>query len=111
MYKKLKLEKLRTRVLASLLILLISSAYGFANEQFDTGARMESQYIEIEVVDDLNLSDNKKGFFFAKSTISDYKPESLNSRDILRSVPSITSKDNKTLGLVIPPFAYFKTKF
>jgi hypothetical protein len=39
------------------------------------------------------------------------KTEKLKKEDILNAVPSISTKDNKTLGLLIPPFAYFAKKF
>jgi len=39
------------------------------------------------------------------------KTEKLKKEDILSAVPSISTEDNKTLGLLIPPFAYFAKKF
>ena len=80
----------------------------YAGEQIETD---KSDFVEIEILDDLNHKDNESKFVYAKSTISEYEAGSIKSRDILRTIPSINTKDNKVLGLVMPPFAYFKTKF
>ena len=42
---------------------------------------------------------------------AEYKPGSLDKGDILKAVPSITTEDDKTLGILVPPFAYFSKKF
>lgn len=103
------------KIIALFLIVLLSttvSPFSYASEQVDrVGSFNEAGYIEIEVVKDPNLLDADKEFVYAKSSISDYEGASLDSRDILRNIPSINSKDNKVLGLVMPPFAYFKTAF
>ena len=112
MVRELILGDVKTIVF--LLIVLLTTAvspHSYASEQVDTNKGIESEYIEIEVVDDVSLLENEGEFIYAKSSISDYEGASLNSRDILRTIPSINSKDNKVLGLVMPPFAYFKTRF
>jgi hypothetical protein len=43
--------------------------------------------------------------------VTDYDSGSLEAGDILKAVPSITTKDEKTLGILMPPFAYFSKKF
>jgi hypothetical protein len=50
-------------------------------------------------------------FLYTKSEDLEVKTEKLRKEDILRAVPSISTEDNKTLGLLIPPFAYFAKKF
>ncbi len=45
------------------------------------------------------------------SEVSEYESDSLKAGDILKAVPSITTKDEKTLGILVPPFAYFSKKF
>lgn len=50
-------------------------------------------------------------FIYAKAAMPEYEAESIEAGDILRSIPSISTEDNKTLGLIIPPFAYFAKKF
>jgi len=58
-----------------------------------------------------NSSADETEFTFTKSVMSEYETKSIDARDILRSIPSITTEDNKTLGLIIPPFAYFAKRF
>jgi hypothetical protein len=59
--------------------------------------------------------DNSEGdemeFIFTKTVIPQYETESLKASDILGAIPNISTEDNKTLGLLIPPFAYFAKKF
>ncbi|GJM16350.1 MAG: hypothetical protein DHS20C13_16770 [Thermodesulfobacteriota bacterium] len=50
-------------------------------------------------------------FVYTNSEELEIKTEKLKKEDILSAVPSITTEDNKTLGLLIPPFAYFAKKF
>ena len=50
-------------------------------------------------------------FIYTNSEDLEFKTDKLKKEDILRAVPSITTEDNKTLGLIIPPFAYFAKKF
>jgi hypothetical protein len=50
-------------------------------------------------------------FLYTKSEGLEIKKESLKKEDILKAVPSISTEDNKTLGLLIPPFAYFAKRF
>ena len=63
----------------------------------------------------LNQEDNSEAdeteFIYAKVVIPEYETQSIDAGDILRSIPSIITEDNKTLGLIIPPFAYFAKKF
>jgi len=58
-----------------------------------------------------NFGAEETEFIFTKTVIPEYETESIKAGDILRSIPSITTEDNKTLGLIIPPFAYFAKKF
>ena len=50
-------------------------------------------------------------FLYTKSEDLEIKKESIKKEDILKAVPSISTEDNKTLGLLIPPFAYFAKRF
>lgn len=101
------------KTIALLLTVLLSitvSPVSYASEQIDRGESIDNaEYIEIVVVDDINLLDTEKDFVYAKSSITDYEAASLDSRDILRTIPSINS--DKVLGLLMPPFAFFKTSF
>lgn len=49
--------------------------------------------------------------FSTELEASQYQPDSLNKGDILKAIPSITTEDDKTLGILVPPFAYFSKKF
>ena len=111
MIRELILGNTAIKLLAlSLIVLLggIISPLSYASEQIDAE---KPTYIKIEVLPDLVEESDQSEFLYAKSTVTDFEAESLDSRDILRAIPSITTQDNKTLGLVIPPFAYFKTRF
>jgi hypothetical protein len=46
-----------------------------------------------------------------KVVVSEYKEYSVTAGDILRSIPVVSIKDEQTLGVIIPPFAYFAKKF
>lgn len=50
-------------------------------------------------------------YVYTKSGELEIKTEKLEKEDILKAVPSISTEDNKTLGLLIPPFAYFAKRF
>ncbi len=58
-----------------------------------------------------NTGVDETEFVYTKAAVSEYETESIEAGDILRSIPSISTEDNKTLGLIIPPFAYFAKKF
>ena len=45
------------------------------------------------------------------ANVTEYESGSLEAGDILKAVPSISTKDEKTLGILVPPFAYFSKKF
>jgi len=63
-------------------------------------------------IDEGNYSEAEETeFVYTNSEDLEIKAEKLNKEDILSAVPSISSEDNKTLGLLIPPFAYFAKKF
>lgn len=49
--------------------------------------------------------------FSTDEGISEYEAGSLEKGDILKAVPSISTEDDKTLGILVPPFAYFSKKF
>ncbi len=114
MIRELFLGNAAIKLLALSLIVLIGgliSPLSYASEQIEADALDQPTYIEIEVSPDLVDEPDQIEFLYAKSTVTDFEAQSLDSRDILRAIPSITTQDNKTLGLVIPPFAYFKTRF
>ncbi len=114
MIRELILGNTEVKLLALSLIVLscgIISPISYATEQINTKVVDKTTYIEIEVLPDLVDESDQSEFLYAKSTVTDFKSESLDSRDILSAIPSITTQDNKTMGLVIPPFAYFKTRF
>lgn len=46
-----------------------------------------------------------------KAVVTEYKANSVTAGDILRSLPVVSIKDEQTLGIIIPPFAYFAKKF
>jgi hypothetical protein len=46
-----------------------------------------------------------------KVVTPEYKANSVTVGDILRSIPVLSIKDEQTLGVIIPPFAYFAKKF
>ena len=63
-------------------------------------------------VDGENYSQGgETAFYYAKPEDLEIKSGKLKKDDILKSVPSISTEDKKTLGLLIPPFAYFAKKF
>ena len=64
------------------------------------------------VITEKNYSEAQETkFLYTKSEDLEIKKESLKKEDILKAVPSISTQDNKTLGLLIPPFAYFAKRF
>jgi len=67
--------------------------------------------IELARVQGDNAGVEETGFIYTKMVTPEYETESIKAGDILRSIPSISTEDNKTLGLIIPPFAYFAKKF
>lgn len=63
-------------------------------------------------IDDTNYSEtDETQFAYTNSDELEIKTEKLKKEDILKAVPSISTEDKKTLGLLIPPFAYFARKF
>lgn len=50
-------------------------------------------------------------FLYTKPPDLEVKQKRFKKEDILKAVPSISTEDNKTLGLLIPPFAYFAKRF
>ena len=66
------------------------------NFSFDTGGLHEPQDGE---------------FLYIKPADLEVKQKRLKKEDILKAVPSISTEDYKTLGLLIPPFAYFAKRF
>ena len=57
-----------------------------------------------------------KGLYTNKSVrvkvvVPEYKANSITAGDILCSLPVLSIKDEQTLGVIIPPFAYFAKKF
>ena len=64
------------------------------------------------VITEKNYSETEETkFLYTKSEDLEIKKESLKKEDILKAVPGISTQDNKTLGLLIPPFAYFAKRF
>lgn len=49
--------------------------------------------------------------FRIKAVVTEYRANSVTAGDILRSLPVVSIKDEQTLGIIIPPFAYFAKKF
>lgn len=114
MIKKVINGELEITLLAILVIVALSTVINplsHANEQIDTTATPEIDYIEIEVLPDAAELYNEAEFIYPKSATSKYETKPLEKEAILRTIPSITTDDNKTLGLIIPPFAYFAKKF
>jgi len=72
------------------------------------------QFMEINDFSFEKTSDSEADqteFVYDESDVPEVKTEKLKKEDILSAVPSISTEDNKTLGLLIPPFAYFAKKF
>jgi len=67
--------------------------------------------IKLTRYDGNNPEADETEFIYAKASIPQYETKSIEVGDILRSIPSISTEDNNTLGLIIPPFAYFTKKF
>jgi len=76
------------------------SVNGFEIEEFD---RVEHE------VD--NTYASGKDFDGLSAGVTEYESGSLETGDILKAIPSISTKDEKTLGILVPPFAYFSKKF
>ena len=49
--------------------------------------------------------------FRIKAVVTEYRANSVTAGDILRSLPVVSIKDEQTIGIIIPPFAYFAKKF
>jgi len=67
--------------------------------------------IKLARVQQDELRSFEKEVIFNNPAIPEYETETIDAGDILRSIPGISTEDNKTLGLIIPPFAYFAKKF
>lgn len=67
--------------------------------------------IENDNVKIYNTVASGEGYGSLSPSVLEYKSGSLEAGDILHSIPSITTKDEKMLGVLIPPFAYFSKKF
>ena len=45
------------------------------------------------------------------SVAPEYESKSVTAADILRKVPSVSTDNEETIGILLPPFAYFAKKF
>jgi len=43
--------------------------------------------------------------------VPEYTSKSLTAGDILRSLPAVSTENEDTVGILLPPFAYFAKKF
>jgi len=116
MIKKVIFGDIEVKLIALSLIVLLSATYSplsHANEQIETTGTVvdKTNYIGIELLPDLADGYNELEFIYAKSATTEYETKSIEKEAILRTIPSISTDDNKTLGLIIPPFAYFAKKF
>ena len=64
----------------------------------------------------LKLFENNKGnieynLSSVYSSIAQYQSRLITADDILSKVPSVSSEDHKTIGILVPPFGYVATKF
>ncbi len=113
MIKKVIYGDIEIKLLAVLFIAVLCATYSplsHANEEIEPVVDKAS-YIEIELMPDLVDVYSGPEFIYAKSAATKYETKPLEKEAILRTIPSITTDDNKTLGLIIPPFAYFAKKF
>lgn len=110
-----------------LVLPLLLVKFSFAEEEVEEGPILISklsidtpdgsvieQFMETKdlSIDEKNYSEaDEIEFVYTNSDELEIKTEKLRKEDILRAVPSISTEDNKTLGLLIPPFAYFAKKF
>jgi hypothetical protein len=110
-----------------LVLPLLLVKFSFAEEEVEEGPILISklsidtpdgsvieQFMETKdlSIDEKNYSEaDETEFVYTNSDELEIKTEKLRKEDILRAVPSISTEDNKTLGLLIPPFAYFAKKF
>ncbi len=110
-----------------LVLPLLLVKFSFAEEEVEEGPILISklsidtpdgsvieQFMETKdlSIDEKNYSEaDETEFVYTNSDELEIKTEKLRKEDILRAVPSISAEDNKTLGLLIPPFAYFAKKF
>ena len=110
-----------------LVLPLLLVKFSFAEEEVEEGTILISklsidtpdgsvieQFMETKdlSIDEKNYSEaDETEFVYTNSDELEIKTEKLRKEDILRAVPSISTEDNKTLGLLIPPFAYFAKKF
>jgi len=110
-----------------LVLPLLLVKFSFAQEEVEEGPILISklsidtpdgsvieQFMETKdfSIDEKNYSEaDETEFVYTNSDELEIKTEKLRKEDILRAVPSISTEDNKTLGLFIPPFAYFAKKF
>ncbi|MEM7008517.1 MAG: hypothetical protein AAF462_05210 [Thermodesulfobacteriota bacterium] len=111
-----KIKDIKLVVLS--LMLLVSVVFGnlsYANDiesQNEINATTVDQSImlEIELLPALGQEESESKVVLG-TPVELYKGESIKKEDILRTIPSISTKDDKTLGLLIPPFAYFAQRF
>lgn len=86
-------------------------------KSFNTGQALfringfEIDDTESDIMENNNTVASGVEFSGLSPSLVEYKPDSIKAGDILSSIPSITTKDEKTIGLLIPPFAYFSKKF
>ena len=119
MIRELILGNLKTTTLTLSLIMVISCIFTLnihaseiipAQEIQASTAINETDFLEIEVLPVLNQEYSEEEFIYA-TPVEEYQSEAIKKEDILRTIPSISTEDNKTLGLLIPPFAYFAKRF
>ena len=105
--------------------------FGVAIEENETAAKADTEsrdseiYKDIKLLPDREASYNLKGLnLFANDTgtgeydvssvyvvVPEYTSKSIRAGDILSKVPSVRSEDEKTIGILVPPFGYFAKKF
>jgi hypothetical protein len=66
----------------------------------------ENNTLEIKIA-----ADSREELSALAPSAVEYKSEPMKASDILRNIPSITTEDDRTIGVLIPPFAYFSKKF
>lgn len=69
------------------------------------------QSIDFSADSNNNSGRKEMAYIYTNSDDLRIKTNKLKKEDILQAVPSISTENNQTLGLLIPPFAYFAKRF
>lgn len=112
-----ELKHITKRAFLTVALLLLLAGQGFA-EQINWDDTMLTSKATIDASEAYESIETTSYFesyqreiLYSEPENLTVKKENLKKEDILKAVPSISTDDNKTLGLLIPPFAYFAKRF